>query len=460
MHAVVLSAAPAGHESMGALAKELAAELERAGFATMTTFDLTATKLAFCQGDFDCWVKTPGHCRSKDAEADIVRAVHDADALVLLGPVSFGGHNHVLKRAVDRFICLVEPFFTKRRSLTHHSPRYDHPASLFSVGWTAEPAPDVAATYAELNDGNAVNFLAPGCGAVVLDDAHREGWGASLRAMLASPKTPGDTITGREPLRAALLSAARPDADARVPGPPARVAILIGSPKPKGTSASEALARALELRFGRARVHVEIHFATQFVHDDWRAAKAADTMAACDLLLLVTPLYVDSFPGPTTHALELVAAARARASTPARFALLVNCGFPEAEQNRTAVRIARHFADQASYAWGGALPLGGGGVVTGGSPLDESKGAVRHVVRALDLATAALVNGDAVPPEALEEIVKAPIPDAVYRMIGDLGWRWQVHRHGLPQSELHARPLDHEAPDAPERPASPGPGSG
>ena len=64
------------------------------------------------------------------------------------------------------------------------------------------------------------------------------------------------------------------------------------------------------------------------------------------------------------------------------------------------------------------------------------------------------------PPEALEEIVKAPIPDAAYRMIGDLGWRWQVHRHGLPQSELHARPLDHEAPDAPERPASPGPGSG
>ena len=40
----------------------------------------------------------------------------------------------------------------------------------------------------------------------------------------------------------------------------------------------------------------ELHFATEFVHDDERAMKAAESIAACELLVLVTPLYVDSLP--------------------------------------------------------------------------------------------------------------------------------------------------------------------
>lgn len=427
---------------MTQLASTLHAELERAGYEP-TIFDLTTTRLAFCQGEFDCWMKTPGQCRAHDAEADIVAAVHDADALVLVEPVTFGGHGHVIKRAIDRLLCLLEPFFVQRASLTHHAARYDKHPRLFAVGWAADASPDEVTTYGELNDAFAINYFAPACGALVLDDTTRASWGAAIGEMLAHPRAPGEGITGRDALRQALVAAATPDASGGVAAPIERVALLVGSPKIKGTSASEAMARALARRFTAAQVPSEIHFATEFVHDDAHAAERAAKIARCDLFFLVTPLYVDAFPALTTHALELVARARAEAAEPARFVTLVNCGFPEPEQNRTALRIARHFAARARYTWAGGLPLGGGGMVQPDAALDEAHGPTAGVVRALDLSVAALVAGAPVPEAAIAAITAAMMP-ALARAMVNLLWRWQAHKNGLAQRDLHARPLDAE----------------
>lgn len=131
------------------------------------------------------------------------------------------------------------------------------------------------------------------------------------------------------------------------------------------------------------------------------------------------------------------------APVPARLVALINCGFPEPEQIRTALRIARHFADRADYHWAGGLPVGGGSMLDPKLALDEQHGPAERVRTALDLAVAALAHGLDVPPAALERILKAPMPDAVYRIVGDLGWRYQAHRNGVAQRALRARPLDH-----------------
>jgi hypothetical protein len=36
----------------------------------------------------------------------------------------------------------------------------------------------------------------------------------------------------------------------------------------------------------------------------------------------------------------------------------------------------------------------------------------------------------------------SPMPDIVYRFMGDLGWRYQVYKNGVAQAALRARPLD------------------
>jgi len=240
----------------------------------------------------------------------------------------------------------------------------------------------------------------------------------------------------------ALTEVARPAAGIGLPAHTRTAAILIGSAKIKGTSASESLARALASRLEGEGVATEVHFATEFVHERGTALAAAGAIAAADLCVLVTPLYVDALPALATHALELVARARVGSPRNARFAAVVNSGFPEPEQNRTALRIARHFAERAGYQWAGGLPLGGGGVIDPKVALDDQHGPTEHIKRALDVAAVALGRGDGVPMEALELMMESPLPDVAYRVIGDLGWRYQAHRNGLAQRALKARPLD------------------
>ena len=315
------------------------------------------------------------------------------------------------------------------------------------MGWQRVHSAPVAATFAELNDANAVNLLAPACGSVVLDDAHAQGWADALRDMLQRPARArrdhhGPSAPAAGPRR--VCGARRERLLAR--GCRGAPRSSWAARRSKGTSASEVLARALARKLEAAAMPTELHFATEFVHDDPRVMRSAASIAACELFVLVTPLYVDSLPALVTHAFALVDHAREAmqaARGQGRFVLLINCGFPEPEQNRTALRIARHFAEHAGYAWAGALPLGAGGAIPPDRPLEEGTGPVKHVIRALDLAAPALAGGAPVPEEALSAILESSMPDVVYRVAGDLGWRWKAHESGLAQRDLHARPLDH-----------------
>jgi NAD(P)H-dependent FMN reductase len=438
MSTVILSAGSPALPSLQALEGLVRAELAQKGEREVRTFELATTPLAYCQGEFDCWVKTPGVCRAHDAEQDIVAAVHAADRMVLIDEVTYGGHSYAVKRAQDRMICLVSPFFEKRAGLTHHAGRYDQAASFYALGWMPRRDDGEARTWCELADGNALNMLAPSVGAVVVDDQRRDAWAAEVCAMLTSHAHPGASIDARAPLRAALLEAARPALAAAAPVRPRTAAVLIGSAKVRGTSVSEVLARALIARLERAGVATTLHIATDFVHAR-KAAAVAQQLAAAELFVLVTPLYVDALPALVVRALEHVAAAGA--AGPRRCAAIVNCGFPEPEHVRTALRIVRHFCARAGYAWAGGLPLGAGGVVKPGVPLDEQHGPVTHVAQALDVAAPALAIGADVPAAALERMLQAPVPDAAYRLLGDLGWRYQAYRNGLAQRALRAQPL-------------------
>ncbi len=67
MTTVVLSAASARLPGLKALSIVLEEELRCAGQTDTRTFDLAAMRLAYCQGEFDCWTRTPGQCRAHDA---------------------------------------------------------------------------------------------------------------------------------------------------------------------------------------------------------------------------------------------------------------------------------------------------------------------------------------------------------------------------------------------------------
>jgi hypothetical protein len=215
-----------------------------------------------------------------------------------------------------------------------------------------------------------------------------------------------------------------------------RIVLLIGSAKPSGRSTSEALARYLARRCesgGAAVSVVPVNRSRRAAEDD-RLLAAVD---AADLFMLVSPLYVDSLPYLVTRSLEIIAARRQRRPNQ-RLAALVNCGFPEAEQCRTALAILECFARRAGFIWAGGLALGGGASIDG-RPLERLGGMTRHVRAALDQAADALMRGESIPTSAVAQLAKPMMPAGLYTAVANVGWRRQASRHGV-HRHLKERP--------------------
>jgi hypothetical protein len=169
-------------------------------------------------------------------------------------------------------------------------------------------------------------------------------------------------------------------------------------------------------------------------------ARMHESIEAADLIIFSFPLYVDQLPAPMIRAAELIAERR-RAYPPARpqkIMVIVQCGFPETHQNQPAREIMREFAREAGFGWAGALLMGMGGAVNG-RPLEKAGGMVRNVVRALDLAAAALLRGEDVPAEAVKLMGKPFIPKWMYRRVGDWGFWRLARKHGA-RDKLYERP--------------------
>jgi hypothetical protein len=122
---------------------------------------LRELEIRHCLGCFGCWIKTPGECIIDDAGRDVARAMIQSDLVVYLAPVTFGGYSSELKKALDRSICLVSPFFTKIQGEVHHRPRYERYPRLLGLGVLAEPDAESQRLFSQLVARNALNLHAP-----------------------------------------------------------------------------------------------------------------------------------------------------------------------------------------------------------------------------------------------------------------------------------------------------------
>lgn len=99
---------------------------------------LTDVKIASCLGCFGCWLKTPGTCMIPDAGRDIAKSVVQSDLVITISPITFGGYSYDLKKALDRLIPIISPFFMKIDGEVHHKPRYDQYPVNISIGLLPE----------------------------------------------------------------------------------------------------------------------------------------------------------------------------------------------------------------------------------------------------------------------------------------------------------------------------------
>ncbi|MBE0664473.1 MAG: flavodoxin family protein [Candidatus Aminicenantes bacterium] len=122
-------------------------------------FALAGMEIKPCRGCFSCWVRTPGRCViSDDDQEPILQAWAGADLIAFLTPIAFGGYAPELKKAMDRIIPVLLPFFMQIRGETHHPQRYPQQRSLLAIGTQKQEDADSENVFRHLVKRNALNM--------------------------------------------------------------------------------------------------------------------------------------------------------------------------------------------------------------------------------------------------------------------------------------------------------------
>ncbi|MGA2386375.1 MAG: flavodoxin family protein [Candidatus Bathyarchaeia archaeon] len=159
MKAVIFNGAKEGDLTLEAIEKAIVDQLTKAGWE-VEPIELRSTQIAPCLGCFGCWVKTPGVCVINDAGRETTRKAIQSDLLVWLTPVTFGGYSSELKKALDRIIPILLPYFKVYHGQIHHQMRYTKYPNLLVIG-TQEPGADYEETFVALAERNMLNFRPP-----------------------------------------------------------------------------------------------------------------------------------------------------------------------------------------------------------------------------------------------------------------------------------------------------------
>lgn len=107
--------------------------LTKSGCETQT-IQLDNVDIAPCKGCFHCWIKTPGECIRNDYGRETTRMFVQSDLLIAITPITFGGYSSILKKAFDRIIPSILPFFTRIQGETHHQARYEKNPRFLMIG--------------------------------------------------------------------------------------------------------------------------------------------------------------------------------------------------------------------------------------------------------------------------------------------------------------------------------------
>ena len=160
MRAIVLNGSRQSDNNMDSIHDIIVDQLA-ATKCDVTSFTLHQFNITHCTGCFDCWLKTPGLCKFNDDGRQIAEAYIKSDLVIFFTPVTFGGYSSELKKALDRIICLITPFFIKINGETHHQPRYEKYPMLMGIGVLPKSESNSEQIFNTLISRNALNFHSP-----------------------------------------------------------------------------------------------------------------------------------------------------------------------------------------------------------------------------------------------------------------------------------------------------------
>ena len=115
-------------------------------------------KIKPCRGCFRCWIKTPGVCiLTDDGTNQITEWQIQADVVIVLTRITYGGYSYDIKSFLDRSIPNLSPYFASYQGEIHHKMRYARFPDVIFLGYGSSSQTEQQ-TFKELTDRYALNM--------------------------------------------------------------------------------------------------------------------------------------------------------------------------------------------------------------------------------------------------------------------------------------------------------------
>ena len=144
--------------------------------------------------------------------------------------------------------------------------------------------------------------------------------------------------------------------------------------------------------------------------------------------LLVFPLYADSLPVGVLDFLKALEADPPH--TKPVISVLINCGFLEASQNETAIRIIGAFCRRNGYRLGSILMLGSGEAILRTPFRYVAVRAIRRLVRSIEKRDYRTIRAT------------MPIGKRLFRIAADIYWTNYGKRFGVSKEQMQTMDIE------------------
>lgn len=218
------------------------------------------------------------------------------------------------------------------------------------------------------------------------------------------------------------------------------IVFINASPKTTDKSLSKHLNEMVSREFDRSRscqsfIEPRKSLANHTTLDDFNKLTEADAV------VIAFPLYFYGLPGILMRFLEdyyQFTMVQGKPSKNPKVYAIINCGFPEPEINRDALRVIGSFCRQINAQFRFGVLIGGGGMLL------ETKeaGFMKKTKQTLEKAFAKIAQDT--QDHHLEKIdtihIVIKFPKVLFKIMGSLNWIQAAHKNGLKKKDLYRQP--------------------
>jgi hypothetical protein len=217
-----------------------------------------------------------------------------------------------------------------------------------------------------------------------------------------------------------------------------KAVLLIGSPR-DGATTSGSLGEHLMKLLAAKGIETRSHVLSRSMMSEASCDEMMKGVASSDIIVLSYPMYMDSPPSNVIRWMELVRDDGLAGLEGKTFLAIGNCEDPDPRKLDVSIMIMRNFSDGNRMRWAGGLRMPMSCAIDGAS-LETAGRKGRWAMKALDIAAAALADGQTMPEEADALMSRSPMRELSYVSRTNKAWKRRAKEKGT-RANLMDRPF-------------------